>query len=215
MTFNVYYINRVHDHVILHPLVTYSTFHNIRIRCCYNSLQWHQNEHDGVSNHQLQECLVKRRSKKTSKLHVTGFCAGNSPVVGEFPAQKASNAENVSIWWRHHVVLLWLYYQLLILHGINMSVFGVALMAWGIPMSCYAWWRHQVETFSALLAICVRGIHRSPVNSRTKASDAELWCFLWCAPELNGWANNRKTGDLRCHRALCDVIVMVFIAPVR
>ena len=36
-------------------------------------------------------------SKKTSKLRVTGLCAGNSPVTGEFPAQKASNAENVSI----------------------------------------------------------------------------------------------------------------------
>ena len=39
---------------------------------------------------------------KTSKLHVTGPCAGNSPVTGEFPVQMASNAENVSIWWRHH-----------------------------------------------------------------------------------------------------------------
>ena len=39
----------------------------------------------------------------TSKLRVTGLCAGNSPVTGEFPAQKASNAENVSIWWRHRV----------------------------------------------------------------------------------------------------------------
>ena len=28
---------------------------------------------------------------------------GNSPGTGEFPAQMASNAENVSIWWRHHV----------------------------------------------------------------------------------------------------------------
>ena len=44
----------------------------------------------------------RRRSKKTSKLCVTGLCAGNSPVIGEFPAQRTSNAENVSIWWRHH-----------------------------------------------------------------------------------------------------------------
>ena len=43
-----------------------------------------------------------RRSKKTSKLCVTGLCEGNSPVTGEFPTQRASNAENVSIWWRHH-----------------------------------------------------------------------------------------------------------------
>ena len=27
----------------------------------------------------------------------------------------------------------------------------------------------------------VRGIHRSPVNSPHKTSDAELWCFLWFA----------------------------------
>ena len=41
--------------------------------------------------------------KKTSKLRVTGLCEGNSPVTDEFPAQRAaSNAENVSIWWRHH-----------------------------------------------------------------------------------------------------------------
>ena len=43
-----------------------------------------------------------RRSKKTSKLHITGLCEGNSPVTTEFPAQRASNAENVSIWWHHH-----------------------------------------------------------------------------------------------------------------
>ena len=38
------------------------------------------------------------------KLRVTGLCAGNSPGTGEFPAQKVSNSENVSIWWRHHVM---------------------------------------------------------------------------------------------------------------
>ena len=43
-----------------------------------------------------------RRSKKISKLRVTGLCVGNSPVTGEFPPQRTSNAENVSIWWRHH-----------------------------------------------------------------------------------------------------------------
>ena len=42
-----------------------------------------------------------RRSKKTSKLRVTSLCVGNSLVTDEFPAQWASNAENVSIWWRH------------------------------------------------------------------------------------------------------------------
>ena len=42
--------------------------------------------------------------KKTSKVRVTGLCAGNSPGTGEFPAQRASNAENGPIWWRHHAM---------------------------------------------------------------------------------------------------------------
>ena len=33
------------------------------------------------------------------------LCAGKSPVTGEFPAQEASNAVNVPIWWRHHETL--------------------------------------------------------------------------------------------------------------
>ena len=71
------------------------------------SLRWRHNERDAVSNHQLHDCLPKRllrrRSKNPSKLPVTGLCGGNSPVTVEFPAQRASNAEDVSIWWRHHV----------------------------------------------------------------------------------------------------------------
>ena len=43
---------------------------------------------------------------KTSLLRVTCLCAGNSPGSGEFPTQMANNAENVSIWWRHHGKLL-------------------------------------------------------------------------------------------------------------
>ena len=69
-------------------------------------LQWRHNGRDGVSNHQPHDSLLNRlfgrRSKKTSKFRVTGLCAGNSPVTGEFPAQMTSNAENVPIWWRHH-----------------------------------------------------------------------------------------------------------------
>ena len=71
------------------------------------TLQWRFNGRDSVSNHQPHNCLLnrlfRRRSKKTSKLRVTGLCEGNSPGTGEFPAQRASYAENASIWWRHHV----------------------------------------------------------------------------------------------------------------
>ena len=42
-------------------------------------------------------------------IRVTGHCGGNSPVTSEFPTQRASNAGNVSIWWRHHEANVWLY----------------------------------------------------------------------------------------------------------
>ena len=62
-----------------------------------SSLQWRHNERNGVSNHQphdcLLYCLLRRRSKKTSKLRVTGRYEGNSLVTGVFPAQRASNTE--------------------------------------------------------------------------------------------------------------------------
>ena len=70
-----------------------------------SSLQWRHKERDFVSNHHRLDCLLnhffKCRSKNTSKLRVTGLYEGNSPLTGEFPSQWASNAENVSIWWRH------------------------------------------------------------------------------------------------------------------
>ena len=70
------------------------------------TLQWRHNGQDSVSNHQPHDCLpnrlFRRRSKKASKLRVTGLWAGNSPGTGEFSAQRASNAEYVSIRWRHH-----------------------------------------------------------------------------------------------------------------
>ena len=73
-----------------------------------NALWWRYNERDGVSNHQPHDCLLsrlfRRRSKKISKLLVTGLCEWNSLVTGEIPAQRASDAEIVSFWWRHHGV---------------------------------------------------------------------------------------------------------------
>ena len=46
----------------------------------------------------------------------------------------------------------------------------------------------------------------------TKASDVELWCFF--DVRLNKtWINNHEAGDLRCHRAHYDVIIMLHIFP--
>ena len=56
--------------------------------CEPDSLQWRHNGRNSVSNHQPHDCLLnrlfRRWSKNTSKLRVTGLCAGNSPGTGEF-----------------------------------------------------------------------------------------------------------------------------------
>ena len=55
-----------------------------------------------ITNFAIVYSTVYRRSKKTSKLRVTGLCEGKSPMTGESPLPMASNADSVSIWWRHH-----------------------------------------------------------------------------------------------------------------
>ena len=65
-------------------------------------------------------------------------------------------------------------------------------------------WRHKMEIFTRYWPF-VRGIHRCLA---TKASDAELWCFHWSAPEQTCWANSRDTSDLRRQGAHYHVTVM-------
>ena len=71
-------------------------------KCWLRTLRWRHDEHNSVSNHQRLYCWFESISKKTSKHRVTGLCEGASPVSQWFPSQKASNAENISIRWRHH-----------------------------------------------------------------------------------------------------------------
>ena len=56
------------------------------------------------------------------------------------------------------------------------------LSGFAVWQYCGQWWRHETETFPRYWPF-VRGIHRSRCIPRTKASDAELWCFIWSAPE--------------------------------
>ena len=59
------------------------------VRVPLSSLHWRRNDHYGVSNNQPHGCLLnrlfRRRSKKTSKLRVTGLCVGNSPGLVNSP----------------------------------------------------------------------------------------------------------------------------------
>ena len=77
----------------------------------------------------------------------------------------------------------------------------------------FSWWRHQMETFSALLALCA-GIHRSPVNSPHKGQWRGALMFSLICVWINAWANNRETGDLRRHRAHYDAIVKLSVRVV-
>ena len=71
------------------------------------------------------------------------------------------------------------------------------------------WWHHQMETFSALLAIFVWGIHRSPVNSPHKCQWRRALMFSLICAWINSCVNNHEAGDLRCHRSHYDVRVMI------
>ena len=98
----------------------------------------------------------RRWSKTTSKLRVTGLCAGNSPMTGELPTQRASNTEQFSICWRpHDIVRLWLhlwFVSLLYVDFVNLnhshkSIFVIAIYPWGVSDSlhCYS---HVVYSWS-------------------------------------------------------------------
>ena len=69
------------------------------------------------------------------------------------------------------------------------------------------WWRHQLETFSALLAISA-GNSPVPVKSPHKGQWRGALMFSLICARINGWVNNREAGDLRLHRAHYDVTVM-------
>ena len=60
-----------------------------------SALQWRHNERNGVSTHQPHDCLLNQlfrcRSNQTSKLRVTSFCEGNSPLTGRFEYNKISS----------------------------------------------------------------------------------------------------------------------------
>ena len=163
-------------------------------------LQWRHDECDGVSNHKRLDCLLnglfRRRSQKTSKLRVTGLSEGNSPVTGEFPAQRASHAENVSIWWRHHA-----------------SDEKVAI----ITALAFQWkfWRFLgcapgQSLLQTMMTSSNANIFRVPLcgDSPHKGQWRGALMFSLVCTWINGWVNNRETGDLDHHCAHYDVIVM-------
>ena len=111
--------------------------------------------------------------------------------------------------WRNHVKMtFWRYNDVIITSCVQWGPGTLSThhthCIWKIK-ALGSWWRHQMETFSALLALCA-GNSPVPVNSPHKGQwRGALMFSLICA-----WiVNHRKAGDLRRHRAHYDVTVML------
>ena len=146
---------------------------------------------------------IKVNIKALRHWHLCGEFIGTS----EFPAQMASNAENVSIWWRHHgnqCAAVWLmpirFWRMG--HGRMISILATAVGGEGCPC-----WHHQMETVSVLLALC-EGNRRWPVDSPHKGPVMRAFMFSLMFVQTNVQTNRRDAGDLRRHRAHNDVAVM-------
>ena len=69
-------------------------------------------------------------SGKDQRKHQSSTSLAFVPVTGEFLAQKVSNAENVSIWWRHRVTIplllsMWFLYMYLILFSFILGKYSL------------------------------------------------------------------------------------------
>ena len=85
---------------------------------------------------------------------------------------------------------------------------GPVIFLVSIDIKLHSWWRHQMKTFSTLLAICA-GKSPDTVNFLHKGRwRGALMCSLICA-WTNGSVNNHEAGDLRHHRAHYDVTIMM------
>ena len=165
-----------------------SSQRNFYSQCTLNaSLQWRHKGHGVVSNHQSRQYFLNRlfgrRSKKTSKLRVTGLCAGDSPGAGEFPAQMASNAENVSIWWRHHVCPPYYLSAAFILNRDTISIQEIVSVLWWLkPLR----WHLKLGIIAILMPlsnrqpyISIRGIIKTFIEGRIFLQNFSWYLTNW------------------------------------
>ena len=82
------------------------------------------------------------------------------------------------------------------------------------PEQSLPWWRHQMETVSALLAFCA-GSQRCPVNSPHKGQWRGALKFSLFCDWMSSCVNNREAGDLRRHHAHYDVSVMASMIQIQ
>ena len=94
------------------------------------SLQWRHNGHDSVSNHQPHDCLLNRLFRRRSKKHQSAASLAFVRGIHRdrwIPRTNGHNAENVSIWWRHHV--FWIF--CIVLRVVTIIPVWRCLAKWG------------------------------------------------------------------------------------
>ena len=90
----------------------------------------------------------------------------------------------------------------------NMEKSVIILDKEGFQVKYLPWWRHQLETFPALLDFCVGN---SPLNGEFPAQrpvTRSFDVFFFIYARINGWVNIGEAGDLRRHRTHYDIFVM-------
>ena len=194
-------------------------FLNFRLVAISNfvrDIQWRHNDHDGVSNHQPGGCLLnrlfRRRSKKTSKLRVTGLCVGkspgpvNSPHKGPvtrkmFPFDDVIMKINPSM----HTVAL----SILQVDGsyqpettINLFMYSKSQLYYLLIMTS-----SSGNIFGVTGPLCREFTGHRWIPLHKGQRRGALIVSLICA-WINGWVDNCEAGDLRRYIAHYDVIVM-------
>ena len=169
------------------------------------TLQWRNNERDFVLNHRRLDCLLsrlfRRRSKKASKLRSTGLHEGNSSVTVEFPAQRSSNAKNVSIWWRNHVckkdpphIFLWRLFH---------------------PFSYLFWFGHEVNMLNSPNKSCAKMSRTTRPSLLTPIRHYLTWKWGWLKDR--NIKNNVDGGCYMCfnfrNKTLWAVCISVIVSP--
>ena len=104
-----------------------------------NALEWRHNERDSVSNHRLLGCLLKRlfrrRSKKTSKLRVTGLCERNPPVTRKIFLWRHHDRKcfhSMTSSWFVHLLITW-----------NLNFINLHLIQWYAMRPLFLYTRHE------------------------------------------------------------------------
>ena len=151
------------------------------------TLQWCHNKCNDISNRQPHDCWINRLfrhwSKKTSKLHITGLCEGNSPVTSEFPEQRASYTKNVSIWW-HHYETTSISCRILSKGPLSSQLWASWMSSLPVSVPIFRWRMIPLEIFFRILTIDTLWL---ALTGQFWGVFCELKIYLWYNAALYCW----------------------------